>query len=137
MAPVAQLACSSSSSQPSPEGSAQDLSSTQNVFALDGEWGADGAILTFEQGHGQIELGCASASIDAVVQTGAATFTGTGTRTSGSGVEPPSGQGPKPEDATFQGTLSGDVLTLDMTVNGETTTNTFTKGRQIDLIRCL
>ena len=131
---AAGLACIFPSSGPISEHTA---GTCHKALALDGEWGADGAILTFDHARAQIEFGCGSATLDTIVQTGATTFTATGTRAAGTGVAFPPGLGPKPEDATFKGTLSGDTLKLDMTVNGETTSNTFTKDRHIDLIRCL
>jgi hypothetical protein len=108
----------------------------QKPLVLGGEWGADDAILTFDQGKGRIQFGCAVASIDSVSQTGPTTFTATGTHTSEAGAQPPPGQGADSVPATFSGTLSENSLTLEMTVAGDVSKLTFTKDRQISLIFC-
>lgn len=100
-------------------------------------WGADGAILTFKDGKGLIEFGCADASMDEVEFTSATSFTATGTHLAGSGIPFAAGQGPKPVPATFKGSISGTTLTLEMTFDGETSKMTFTKDRPIDFVRCL
>jgi hypothetical protein len=86
---------------------------------LEGTWGSDGENMTNP------------------VFTSSTSFTATGTHTGGSGVEFPPGQGPKPEPATYKGTLSGDTLKLEMTVNGDNTKMTFTKGKHTNVIHCL
>jgi len=106
-------------------------------IGLDGDWGADDAIMTFKDGKGRIEFGCADASIDEVTFTSATAFTATGTHQAGSGIPFPPGQGPKPVPATFKGTRSGDTLTLEMKFDDSTSKMTFTKDRHVDLIHCL
>ncbi len=105
--------------------------------AILGNWGATGAIMTVSDGHADIELGCGSASLDAFTFSDPTTFTATGTHTAGSGVQPPPGHEPQAQPATFSGHVTGTKLTLDMTVGGTTTKLTFTKNKQINLIRCL
>lgn len=105
--------------------------------SIQGEWGADGAIMNVAAGHASIEFGCGYASIDTFSFSGANDFTGTGTHTRGSGVMPPPGMEPRPEPATFKGHISGTTLKLDMKVGSYTSTYTFTKDRQINLMRCL
>jgi hypothetical protein len=107
------------------------------VATVDGNWGADSATMTITNGGANIEFGCGSASIDELVPTSASTFTGTGTKTNGTGVEFPNGFGPKPEAATFEATVSGHKMTLKMTVDGETTELDFTKDRNVQLFHCL
>jgi hypothetical protein len=108
-----------------------------DTAAIQGEWGADGAILTVSAGHGGIEFGCGAASLDAFTFTSPQSFTATGTYTRGTGVMPPPGMEPQPEPATFSGQVTGDTMTLSMTVAGNTSTMTFTRNRQVNLIRCL
>lgn len=108
-----------------------------DTAAIQGEWGADGAILNVTGGTGEIEFGCGQASIDSFTFSSAQSFTATGSYTRGTGVMPPPGMEPKPEPATFSGQLSGNTMTLTMTVAGNASTYTFTKGRQITLLRCL
>jgi hypothetical protein len=105
--------------------------------AVLGSWGATGAIMTISDGQGDIEFGCGRASIDAFTFSNPTTFTATGTHTAGTGVQPPPGHEPTPQPATFTGHVSGNKLTLTMTVGGNTSTLTFTKDRQINLVRCL
>lgn len=107
-----------------------------DTASIQGEWGADGAILTVTGGTGEIEFGCGHASIDSFTFTGSS-FTATGSYTRGTGVMPPPGMEPKPEPATFSGQVNGTTLTLTMTVASYTSSYTFTKDRQINLIRCL
>jgi hypothetical protein len=104
---------------------------------LDGKWGADQATLSFDNGKGTIEFGCGAAELEDIVFSNATDFTATGVRQPGSGVEFPPGMGPKPEPATFKGTLSGKTLKLDMTVAKDTTKMTFTRDRDIQLFHCL
>jgi hypothetical protein len=109
----------------------------EKVVSLAGEWGADGAILTFENGGAQIELGCGTAKLDSLTPTGASTFVADGSISRGTGVELPPGLSIEPVPATFELSVSGNSLTLEETVEGQTTKFSFTKGRQINLIRCL
>jgi hypothetical protein len=108
-----------------------------DAAAILGSWGATGAIMTVSDGHADIEFGCGSASLDAFTFTDPTTFTATGTHLAGSGVQPPPGHEPQPQAATFSGHVSGNKLTLVMTVGGSKSTLTFTKDKQINLIRCL
>ena len=109
-----------------------------DAAAVQGSWGATGsAIMTINAGHGSVEFGCGAASIDAFTFSDPSTFTATGTHTSGMGVQPPPGMEPKPQAATFKGSLAGNKLTLDMTVAGNTSTITFTKDLHVNLFRCL
>jgi hypothetical protein len=107
------------------------------ALALDGSWGADGAVMSIGSGKGNIEFGCGWASIDTITFSTATKFTATGSHTAGSGVMPPPGHEPQAQPATFSGTLSGTKLTLKMTTGGYTTSMTFTKDRDVNLIRCL
>ena len=105
--------------------------------AIQGSWGADAAILTIADGQGNIELGCGSASIDAFTFSDPTHFTATGTQTHGTGVQPPPGHEPQPQPATFTGHIVGTKLTLVMKVGASSTSFTFTKDRQVNLMRCL
>ena len=107
------------------------------VSEIDGNWGADQAILNISGGQGNIEFGCGSASFDAITFSTPTTFTATGTHLRGSGVQPPPGFEPQPVPATFKGKITGNKLTLEETVAGNKSTMTFTKDRQINLMRCL
>jgi hypothetical protein len=105
--------------------------------ALEGAWGADQAILTVNNGKANIQFGCGLAAFDGFNFTDATSFAATGTNTPGNGVEFPPDHQPLPKPATFQGVLKNGVLTLSMTVDGNTSSMVFTKGRQVALIRCL
>jgi hypothetical protein len=107
------------------------------VVAIDGNWGADTATMTITDGKATIEFGCGAATIDELVATSASTFSGTGTKTAGTGIQFPPGFGPKPEAATFEASVSGHDMKLTMTVGGETTDLDFTKNRKVDLFHCL
>jgi hypothetical protein len=108
-----------------------------DAAAIQGSWGATGAIMTVSTGQGEIEFGCGTASMDAFTFSDPSTFVATGTHRRGTGVQPPPGMEPKPEPATFHGHVVGNKLMLEMTVAGSTSKLTFTKNRQINLIRCL
>lgn len=108
-----------------------------DAAAIQGSWGATGAIMTIGAGQGDIEFGCGRASIDTFTFSDPSTFTATGTHTRGTGVQPPPGMEPKPEVATFKGHVVGNKLTLEMKVAGSTSKLTFTKDLQINLMRCL
>jgi len=107
------------------------------AIPIQGSWGADAAILTIADGLGNIELGCGRASIDAFTFSDPKHFTATGTHTRGTGVQPPPGMEPQPQPATFTGHIVGTKLTLVMTVGSSSTSFTFTKDRQVNLIHCL
>jgi hypothetical protein len=107
------------------------------VMALTGAWGADGATMSVAAGKAQIEFGCGFATIDSFHFTDATSFTASGSHIAGSGVMFPPDQQPKPVPATFTGTLKGDTLTIQMTVDTEKSKVVFTKGREVNLIRCL
>ena len=109
----------------------------RKVVSLTGEWGADGAILTFDHDSARIEFGCGTASIDTITPTGANTFVGEGSFTRGTGVQLPPGHGLQPIPATFKLSVSSHKLTLEETFDGGTSELSFTKDRQINLIRCL
>lgn len=103
-----------------------------------GNWGADGAIMSISDGHGEIEFGCGHATIDTFTFSNPTTFTATGTHTAGTGVQPPPGHEPQAQPATFTGHLAGSKLTLTMKIGSSAAqTLTFTKDRQINLMRCL
>jgi Domain of unknown function (DUF6748) len=104
---------------------------------LNGSWGADGALLTVAAGKGRLQFSCGTASIDGFRFVADTSFTATGTHLAGSGVPQPPEKAPKPVPATFKGTLDGDNLTLEMTVDGQTTSSAFIKGRDVRLVRCL
>src|SRR5262249_33878281 len=103
---------------------------------LDGQWGADNAVMSGDHGTARIKLRCGNASIDEVTFTSARSFTAKGTVTFGSGFFHRPGTGPQPTAATFEGRLSGSKLTLRMTADGESETFKFTKDRPILLNRC-
>jgi hypothetical protein len=105
--------------------------------SLEGEWGADQAILNVTNGKGSLEFGCGAATIDSFKFSDAQNFTATGTDTPGSGVMFAPGSGPKPQPVSYTGHVSGDTLTLTMTVGTNTSTYTFTHNRKVFLIRCL
>ena len=107
------------------------------IADINGSWGATNAIMTVSDGHGDIEFGCGSASLDAFTFSNPTTFTATGTHTAHTGVQPPPGHEPQPQPATFSGHVSGNKLTLVMTIAGSKSTLIFTKDRQINLMRCL
>ena len=104
---------------------------------VDGNWGASNATMTIGVGHGDIEFGCGRASIDAFTFSTPSTFTATGSHTQGTGVRPPPGMEPQPQPATFKGRVTGNKLTLEMKIVGSTTTMTFTKDLQVNLMRCM
>lgn len=108
-----------------------------DAAAILGSWGASNAIMTVSDGHADIEFGCGSASLDAFTFSNPTTFTATGTHLAGSGVQPPPGHEPQPQPATFSGHVSGNKLTLVMTVGGSASTLTFTKDKAVNLMRCL
>ncbi len=109
-----------------------------DASSIQGSWAATGsAIMTVSVGHAAIEFGCGQASIDELTFSDPSTFTATGTRTAGTGVQMPPGMGPKAEAATFKGHVVGNKLTLEMTVAGSLSTMAFTKDLKINLMRCL
>jgi hypothetical protein len=108
-----------------------------DTAAIEGNWGANSAVMAITTGEASIEFGCGWASIDTFTFSNPTTFTATGSHTAGSGVQPPPGHEPTPQAATFTGHRTGNKLTLKMSVGGSTQTLTFTKDRQVNLIRCL
>jgi len=104
--------------------------------ALEGDWGADQSTMSITDGKASLEFGCGWASIDSFTFSTATNFTGTGTYTQGSGVQPPPGSGFSAVPATFKGKVSGNTLTLTMKVGSNSSTYVFTKNRQVMLMRC-
>jgi hypothetical protein len=124
--------CRIAASHPDASGTCQSQGGS-----LDGSWGADDANLTVNGGHGSIEFGCGSATIDQVDFQSDGSFTATGTHSSGLPFAP--GHGPAPSPATYKGSITDDgkTLTLEMTFDGSTTKDTFTKDRKVTLFHCL
>ena len=109
----------------------------ENSTAMEGQWGADNAIMVITTSSATIEFGCGNATVDAFTFSTPTTFNATGSYLAGSGVQPLPGHEPAPQPATFTGHLVGDTLTFEMTTAAGTQAMTFTKDRQVNLFHCL
>ena len=102
-----------------------------------GIWGAEGVSLTVTSDGGAIEYDCGHGTIDKVMALdGAGKFDVTGAHFSEGG---PTRQGDSGAPARYRGTVTGDRLSLTVTVTSSDTTLgqfTLTFGQQAVLTKC-
>jgi hypothetical protein len=107
---------------------------------LVGAWGGSHIGITFEGGLANVELDCASGTIDGPVYPAkAGAFTAKGIFRAGMGGPVRVGQIFKSQTASYSGTVIKDVMTLSIRLEDGTVSGPFTlfQGRQPQVTRCL
>lgn len=115
-------------------------SMSQAPTALSGQWGATGVGLVLAGGLGKLEYDCAFGTIDEAIIPGPdGRFTVSGTHVPGQGGPVRVGQIFTTHRATYQGQLSGELLTLTATLDNGTVLGpyTLTRGAEPLIVRCL
>lgn len=107
---------------------------------LIGAWGGPHIGITFEGGLANVELDCASGTIDGPVYPAkAGAFTAKGIFRSGMGGPVRVGQIFKSQPASYSGAVARDVMTLSIRLEDGTVSGPFTlvQGAEPQLTRCL
>lgn len=115
-------------------------SMSQAPTALSGQWGAPSVGLVLAGGLGKLEYDCAFGTIDEpVIPAPDGRFTVAGTHVPGQGGPIRVGQIFTTHRATYQGRVSGAVMTLTATLDNGTVLGpyTLTRGAEPQIVRCL
>ena len=113
---------------------------TPTPSPLTGQWGGRQVLLTLDTFGGRIEYDCGAGTIDKpLLLDSAGQFKGSGTHEDYvSGPTNPDAA-PKIVGASYSGKVTGDQMTLAVTLAGDRTPRTFNleRGKNVKLIRCL
>ena len=105
-----------------------------------GAWGGPHIGITFEGGLANVELDCASATIDGPVYPGSGgAFTAKGVFRAGMGGPVRVGQIFRSQQASYSGTVAKDVMTLSIRLEDGTVSGPYSlvQGAEPQLTRCL
>ena len=108
-------------------------------LAVSGEWGGARVGLHLEVSGGTVDYDCASGTIGPVIPDEAGRFMAKGTHSPGHGGPVRQGEVIPSFDAEYRGTVSGDRMILNVTIEPDTALGPFTlrRGATPELLRCL
>lgn len=106
---------------------------------LSGEWGGAHVALHLAPNGGTLDYDCAGGTIGPIIPGSGGRFTATGTHTPGHGGPDRLGDVPIAFPADYAGTVSGDRMTLTVTIEPDTALGPYTLRRDetATLLRCL